>query len=114
MHGAGPEGLVKRGVLGALSGGMIERIRQSWWPFRAGKPGHRFQDSYRRRQQSEGGGFNVRRIVSTVVGSAFFGWAPGPGIVTFFLVLAYGAYSLLFGRSAPHRPPSATAPGRTP
>jgi hypothetical protein len=73
---------------------MIERMKQSWWRFKAGKPGHRFKDNYHRRQRSEGGGFSVRRIVNIVlgsvlvVGSAFFGWAPGPGIVTFLLGLA--------------------------
>jgi hypothetical protein len=73
---------------------MIDKMRESWWRFKAGKPGHRFKDNYRRHRRSEGGGFNVRRIVNIVlgsvlvVGSAFFGWAPGPGIVTFLLGLA--------------------------
>jgi hypothetical protein len=73
---------------------MIERIKESWWRFKASKPGHRFQDSYRHRQQSGHGRFGVRRIFNLVlgsllvVGSAFLGWLPGPGILTFFLGLA--------------------------
>jgi uncharacterized protein (TIGR02611 family) len=73
---------------------MIERMKESWSSFKASKPGHRFRDSYRRRQESEGGGFSVRRIINLVlgsvlvVGSAFLGWLPGPGILTFFLGLA--------------------------
>lgn len=73
---------------------MIGRLRESWWRFKASKPGHRFQESYRRRQQSRGSRFNVSRIVNLVVGSvlvvgsAFFGWLPGPGLLTFFLGLA--------------------------
>lgn len=88
------QGLVKKGALGALSRGMIERIKQSWRRFKASKPGHRFQDSYRHRQQSSQGRFSVRRIFNIVlgsllvVGSAFLGWLPGPGILTFFLGLA--------------------------
>lgn len=86
--------MVWNAVLGALSRGMIRRIKESWHRFKASKPGHRFRDSYRRRQESEGGGFSVRRIVNLVlgsvlvVGSAFLGWLPGPGILTFFLGLA--------------------------
>jgi hypothetical protein len=73
---------------------MIERMKENWRSFKASKPGHRFRDSYHRRQESEGGGFSVRRIVNLVlgsvlvVGSAFLGWLPGPGILTFFLGLA--------------------------
>ena len=73
---------------------MIERLKQSWWRFKASKPGHRFQDGYHRRQEKEAGGLSVRRVVNIVlgsvlvIGSAFLGWLPGPGIVTFFLGLA--------------------------
>jgi hypothetical protein len=73
---------------------MIGRMKESWRSFKASEPGHRFRDSYRRRQESEGGGLSVRRVVNItlgsvlVVGSAFLGWLPGPGILTFFLGLA--------------------------
>jgi hypothetical protein len=72
---------------------MIGRIRESWSLFKASEPGHRFQDSYHRRRNS-GSRFDARRIINIalgsvlVIGSAFFGWAPGPGIVTFALGLA--------------------------
>lgn len=81
---------------------MIERVKESWRRFKASEPGYRFQESYRRRQQSEGGGFGVRRVFNIalgsllVVGSAFLGWLPGPGILTFFLGLA-----LIAGEFAP-------------
>lgn len=88
-----PAVLVKKCAPGAPSGLMIERIRESWRHFKASEPGHRFKDSYHRRRRS-GGRFDARRVVNItlgsvlVVGSAFFGWAPGPGLVTFFLGLA--------------------------
>lgn len=81
---------------------MIERIKESWRRFKASEPGHRFQDSYKRRQESGHGRFGVRKIVNItlgtllVAGSAFLGWLPGPGILTFFLGLA-----LIAGEFAP-------------
>ena len=79
---------------------MTERMRGSWRRFKASKPGHRFQDSYHRRQESGHGSFGVRRIVNItlgsllVIGSAFLGWLPGPGILTFFLGLVLIASEL--------------------
>ena len=73
---------------------VIEQIKESWRRFKESEPGHRFQDSYHRRQRSERGRFSFTRIFNIAVGSvlvvfsAFFGWAPGPGLVTFFLGLA--------------------------
>lgn len=72
---------------------MIERMRESWWRFKASKPGHRFRERYRRNQQRSRGRFDLRRFFNVVVGlaivlvSIFFGWAPGPGWVTFFIGL---------------------------
>ncbi len=71
---------------------MIERAKRSWRNFTKSKPGDRFQVRYYRRQQSAPG--RLSTIFNIVVGSilvifsAFFGWAPGPGLLTFFIGLA--------------------------
>jgi hypothetical protein len=71
---------------------LIGRAQRSWLLFRSSKPGDRFQVRYYRRKQSAPGQFS--RIFNVVVGSilvifsAFFGWAPGPGLLTFVLGLA--------------------------
>jgi hypothetical protein len=81
---------------------VIDRFRQHWQDFKASKPGYRFQDRYRRHRQSGHGRFGFRRILNIVVGSvlaivsAFFGWAPGPGLITFFIGLGLIAGELLF------------------
>src|SRR5215203_4568541 len=70
---------------------MITRTQQSWRHFRASKPGRRFQDRYRRRQESEHGWTDPWRLFYVVgglilaVGSLAFGVLPGPGMLTFFL-----------------------------
>jgi hypothetical protein len=72
---------------------MIERTKESWRRFEASKPGHRFQDRYRRRQESEHGWRDPRRLfymvggLVLVLGSLLFGVLPGPGTLTFFLGL---------------------------
>lgn len=66
-------------------------MRQDWQSFTGSKPGRRFRDRYRHRQQSDPRRFSFRKVFNVVVGlaiavvSLFFGWAPGPGTVTFFL-----------------------------
>lgn len=73
---------------------MLESIRKDWQQFRDEAPGRRFRERYRRRQEQECGWLDPRRLFNVVVGlalvfgSAFFGWVPGPGILTFFLGLA--------------------------
>ena len=70
---------------------MIARTKQSWQRFRASKPGQRFQDRYRRRQQSEHGWKDPRRLFYVLgglilaAGSLAFGVLPGPGMLTFFV-----------------------------
>ncbi len=72
---------------------MIGRTKESWRRFEASKPGHRFQDRYRRRQESEHGWRDPRRLVYVIggfiiaVGSLLLGVLPGPGTLTFFLGL---------------------------
>jgi hypothetical protein len=81
---------------------VIDRFRQHWRDFEASKPGYRFQERYYRHRQSGHGRFGFRRILNIVIGSAlaivsaFFGWAPGPGLITFFLGLGMVAGELLF------------------
>jgi hypothetical protein len=71
---------------------MIGRAKRSWQHFKRSKPGDRFQVRYYYRKQSGAGRFS--RIFNIVAGSAlvifsaFFGWAPGPGIITFVIGLA--------------------------
>jgi sterol desaturase/sphingolipid hydroxylase (fatty acid hydroxylase superfamily) len=71
---------------------LIGKAQRSWWHFKSSKPGDRFQVRYYRRQQSAPG--RLSTIFNIVVGSilvifsAFFGWAPGPGLLTFLIGLA--------------------------
>lgn len=71
---------------------LIGRTKRSWLLFTRSKPGDRFQVRYYRRKQSGPG--QLSRIINVVVGSilvifsAFFGWAPGPGTLTFVIGLA--------------------------
>jgi hypothetical protein len=73
--------------------GMTERMKESWRLFRASKPGHRFQERYRRRQESEHGWRDPRKLFYLVgglilaLGSLLFGVLPGPGTLTFFVGL---------------------------
>src|ERR687890_1556646 len=70
---------------------MIARTKQNWQEFKESKPGHRFQDRYRRRQESEHGWKDPRRLFYVVgglilaLGSLAFGVLPGPGMLTFFV-----------------------------
>ena len=71
---------------------LIGRTKRSWRHFKKSKPGDRFQVRYYYRKQSGPGRFS--RIFNIVVGSVlvmvstFFGWAPGPGLVTLVIGLA--------------------------
>jgi hypothetical protein len=71
---------------------LIGRARRTWLLFKKSKPGDRFQVRYYRRKQSAPG--RLSRVLNVVVGSilvifsAFFGWAPGPGLLTFVIGLA--------------------------
>ena len=79
---------------------MIESMRDNWRRFKAGKPGHRFQDRYRRRQRASQGKFDLRRIsyiaggIALALASLILGWAPGLGTVTFVIGLAMVAGEL--------------------
>jgi uncharacterized protein (TIGR02611 family) len=73
---------------------MIGRTKQSWRRFEASRPGHRFQERYRRQQAREHGWRDPRRFFFVVgglvvtIGSLLLGALPGPGTLTFFLGLA--------------------------
>lgn len=79
---------------------MIERLRRHWREFRESKPGHRFQERYRRRRQGERSHI-LKRIFLIVLGavlalgSLFLAPLPGPGFATVFLGLAILAGELL-------------------
>ena len=72
---------------------VIGNMKKSWREFKEGEPGHRFRERYRRRQEGERGWLSPSRLFNVIVGtilivgSAFFGWAPGPGMLTFFIGL---------------------------
>src|SRR5215211_5890414 len=72
---------------------MMARMKQSWRRFKGSEPGYRFQDRYRRRQESEHGWRDPRRLFYVLgglvlaVGSLLLGVLPGPGMLTFFLGL---------------------------
>ncbi len=78
---------------------MIGRLKGDWEEFRESKPGERFKDRYRRRQQEPG--HVVKRILLVILGSVialgslFTAPLPGPGFATVFLGLAILAGELL-------------------
>ena len=70
---------------------MIGRARGGWQRFRASRPGHRFQERYRRRQRSSGGrlGSAAYLIGGSVlaIASLLLAPLPGPGMLTVLLGL---------------------------
>jgi uncharacterized protein (TIGR02611 family) len=72
---------------------MFAYVRKHWREFKEDEPGRRFRDRYDRNQERERGRFDVGRLVNLTVGpvlvifSVFFGWAPGPGMLTLFIGL---------------------------
>ena len=79
---------------------MIGQLKQHWREFSESKPGYRFQERYRRRQQDERGHI-LKRVFLIVfgavlaLGSLFLAPLPGPGFATVFLGLAILAGELL-------------------
>lgn len=71
----------------------LTKAKKIWHRFQDSEPGSRFQEYYRRRQAKGHGWLSPRRLFNVTVGlllvvvSAFFGWAPGPGMLTFFIGL---------------------------
>lgn len=80
---------------------MIGRMRDAWRRFKAGKPGYRFRDRYRRRRRSGQGRFALRKALVIVggiviaVASLLLGPLPGPGWGTFLVGLVILAGELL-------------------
>ncbi len=78
---------------------MIARLKGNWEEFKEDKPGERFKERYRRRQQEPG--HIVKRVVLVIlgtviaVGSLLTAPLPGPGFATVFLGLAILAGELL-------------------
>jgi uncharacterized protein (TIGR02611 family) len=71
---------------------MVERMKRHWREFRESKPGERFKDRYRRRQEAERGHIVWRIFLITVgaviaVGSLVLAPLPGPGWFTVFIGL---------------------------
>ncbi len=79
---------------------MIEQMRRHWREFTESKPGYRFKDRYRRRQQSEQGHIVWRIFLITLgafiaLGSLILAPLPGPGWATVFVGLMILAGELL-------------------
>jgi uncharacterized protein (TIGR02611 family) len=71
---------------------MIEQLRKHWREFTESKPGQRFKDRYRRRQQDEQGHIIWRIFLITIgaviaLGSLVLAPLPGPGWGTVFIGL---------------------------
>jgi uncharacterized protein (TIGR02611 family) len=71
---------------------MVERMKRHWREFRESKPGERFKDRYRRRQEAERGHIVWRIFLITLgaviaVGSLVLAPLPGPGWFTVFIGL---------------------------
>jgi uncharacterized protein (TIGR02611 family) len=71
---------------------MVEQIRGHWREFRESKPGQRFKERYRRRQEAERGHIVWRIFLITLgaaiaLGSLILAPLPGPGWVTVFVGL---------------------------
>jgi hypothetical protein len=86
---------------GKGSRGMIRRLRDGWWQFKAGKPGHRFRNRYRRNRRSGQGKFTLQKVLVMVggiliaVASLLLAPLPGPGWGTLLLGLVILAGELL-------------------
>jgi hypothetical protein len=80
---------------------MIRKMRDDWWRFKAGKPGHRFRNRYRRNRRSRQGRFATRTVlvivggIGIVVASLLLAPLPGPGWGTLLLGLVILAGELL-------------------
>jgi uncharacterized protein (TIGR02611 family) len=71
---------------------MVEQMKRHWREFRESKPGERFKDRYRRRQEAERGHIVWRIFLITLgaviaVGSLILAPLPGPGWATVFVGL---------------------------
>lgn len=71
---------------------MIEQMKQHWREFTESKPGERFKDRYRRRQQDNPGHIIWRIFLITLgaviaLGSLILAPLPGPGWATVFVGL---------------------------
>jgi uncharacterized protein (TIGR02611 family) len=71
---------------------MVERMKRHWREFKESKPGQRFQERYRRRQEAERGHIIWRIFLITLgaviaLGSLILAPLPGPGWATVFIGL---------------------------
>ena len=77
---------------------MIDSVKrfawQQWRSYSQGRPGKRFQERYRRRQESGQGKWGVSRILNLTLGLLIV----AVSAVTIFVVsiLVYATYALLF------------------
>ena len=79
---------------------MVEQIKRHWREFRESKPGQRFKERYRRRQEAERGHimwriFLIALGAAIALGSLILAPLPGPGWATVFIGLMILAGELL-------------------
>jgi len=64
---------------------MLENLKRSWQRFKAGRPGHRFEQQFSRRQRPSRGtvqkAFFIGAGILLMAGGVFFLFVPGPGLV---------------------------------
>lgn len=66
---------------------MLAKLKEHWRELKSSRPGHRFQDRYRRRKKEHQGGFHWGRWLNILGGvllllvGLFMLAAPGPGLL---------------------------------
>lgn len=73
---------------------MIDQARRMWQEFRDSQPGYRFQDRYKRRQETTNGRFDPKKLlylgggVAIIILGVLIAPVPGPGGIIAFVGLA--------------------------
>ncbi len=73
---------------------MIDQAKRAWQEFRRSQPGDRFQERYKRRQQTTRGAFDPRNLlylgggVAIIIVGVLLAPIPGPGGIIGFVGLA--------------------------
>jgi hypothetical protein len=70
---------------------MLESMRKSWSELRKDKPGHRFQNRYKRAREEGGSGRIIKMVlaVALIAGGVVFLVIPGPGSVLIVVGIAF-------------------------
>jgi uncharacterized protein (TIGR02611 family) len=83
---------------------MLEKLKQTWRDFEEGPPGERFQQRFKRRQQSGRGALSKSLFITAgiliMVAGIFFLPAPGPGALILLIGAGLIAQELLLAARA--------------